>query len=132
MHSLDNFIIAILLLPREYGPYLIHCDGTVTKNGKVIKTNSSIRRGGKKEIRIILRIDGKVKNWRVHRLVAAAFLGPIDGMQVDHDDRNTENNHVLNLAIKTKSANQLHWREDERRKKCEQQKKTTSELGLGE
>ena len=129
MHRFDTFLLAILLVPREYGPYLIHADSTVTRNGKIIKTNYSIRRGGKKEIRINLTIDGKKKNWRVHRLVAACFLGPIDGLEVDHDDRDTTNNHVLNLSIKTKSQNQKHWREDERRKKCQT---NTSEHGLGE
>jgi hypothetical protein len=116
----DQQILSILLIPRQYGPYTIHCDGSVYRNNKLLKTNHSIRRGGKKEIRINLSIDGKKKNWRVHRLVAACFLGPIDGLQVDHDDRNTENNHVMNLSIKTKSQNQLHWRQNERDKnECE-------------
>lgn len=35
----------------------------------------------------------------VHRLVAAAFIGPVEGMDVDHDDTNPANNAVTNLAI---------------------------------
>ncbi|MEQ6898984.1 NUMOD4 motif-containing HNH endonuclease [Microbacterium sp. KR10-403] len=35
----------------------------------------------------------------VHRLVAAAFLGDITGMDVDHDDTNPANNCVGNLTI---------------------------------
>lgn len=84
-----------------------------TETNKEVRTNFSIRRGGKKEIRITLRIDGKVKNWRLHRLIANCFLGPIDGLDVDHDDRDTTNNHVSNLSIVTKKQNQAHWRAKE-------------------
>lgn len=35
----------------------------------------------------------------VHRLVAAAFLGDVTGMDVDHDDENPANNAVSNLKI---------------------------------
>jgi hypothetical protein len=35
----------------------------------------------------------------VHRLVASAFIGSIDGMDVDHADANPANNAASNLAI---------------------------------
>lgn len=41
----------------------------------------------------------------VHRLVAAAFLGAVDGMDVEHADGDVANNHVANLAIVTHAEN---------------------------
>lgn len=47
----------------------------------------------------------------VHRLVAAAFLGPVNGMEVDHADADPGNNDVTNLQIVTSSENKRFWRE---------------------
>lgn len=45
----------------------------------------------------------------VHRLVAAAFFGPIpEGMEVNHLDGNPENNTPLNLEIVTRLQNEVH------------------------
>lgn len=50
--------------------------------------------------------DGKAKTHLVHRLVAAAFLGPCpDGMQVAHCDGDPTNNHVSNLRYATPLEN---------------------------
>jgi hypothetical protein len=49
------------------------------------------------------------KHARVHRLVAAAFLGPIpDGMDVNHKDGNKKNNRADNLEFMTRSENCKH------------------------
>jgi hypothetical protein len=53
--------------------------------------------------------ESKVKNFLVHRLVAAAFLGPIPkGMQVNHKDGDKENNSVDNLEFMTPEENREH------------------------
>lgn len=42
--------------------------------------------------------NNKVKHFYVARLVALAFISPVEGKpEVDHIDRNTQNNHVSNL-----------------------------------
>lgn len=54
------------------------------------------------------RDDGKgVKCW-VHRLVAKAFLGLPDDLQVDHRDGNRKNNNANNLRIATPSQNAIN------------------------
>jgi len=47
---------------------------------------------------LCLSKDNKKQTHRIHRLVADAFLQPIDGKpEVDHIDRNRANNHLSNL-----------------------------------
>lgn len=54
----------------------------------------------------LARDDGAKRNFSVHRLVAAAFFGPIPHkMEVDHIDDNRTNNAVDNLRIVTSSEN---------------------------
>ncbi|MGK9222042.1 MULTISPECIES: NUMOD4 motif-containing HNH endonuclease [unclassified Microbacterium] len=43
----------------------------------------------------------------VHRLVAATFLGPVEGMDVDHGDDDPSNNAVTNLTIMPHADNML-------------------------
>lgn len=53
-----------------------------------------------------LRKGGRTKQWKVHRLVASAFIGPCpDGMEVCHGDGDNQNNHVSNLRYDTHQAN---------------------------
>lgn len=62
-----------------------------------------------------LHIDGKAKNFRVHRLVAAAFLEyPKDRkIEIHHKDRNRLNNEISNLQPLTPEQHrELHKRED--------------------
>ncbi len=52
---------------------------------------------------------GARKKFLVHRLVAAAWIGPRpDGLDVNHKDGNKENNHYGNLEYMTRSDNMLH------------------------
>lgn len=62
-------------------------------------------------IRICLTHKTKQKRYAIHRLVAFAFLD-LDitdiSKQIDHIDRNTQDNHVSNLRIVTNQQNQFN------------------------
>jgi hypothetical protein len=48
--------------------------------------------------KVILYKDGKPKNYKVHRLVAQAFIpNPSNLPQINHKDENPSNNHLENL-----------------------------------
>ena len=53
--------------------------------------------------------NGKMYTVKVHRVVAAAFIGPCPkDKQVNHKDGNKSNNHVENLEYMTQSENNHH------------------------
>lgn len=82
--------------------YSISDDGYVKNNrtGKILKP-SKTSNGYLK-----VSLDGKRLN--VHRLVADAFLGHEETLQVNHKDGNKENNNVCNLEWCTPSENTIH------------------------
>ena len=51
--------------------------------------------------------DGKQKKHTIHRLVASTFyfIEDYEGKEIDHIDRNKENNNLLNLRFCSKSQN---------------------------
>lgn len=58
---------------------------------------------------VTLYNKGRGKTFPVHQLVAHKFIGsPEEGQTVDHIDRNTTNNHFLNLRWATKSEQALN------------------------
>ena len=58
---------------------------------------------------ILLSVKGKHKTYRVHRLVAKAFLPPIEGKtHVNHKNGNHYDNRVENLEWVTQKENNLH------------------------
>ena len=58
---------------------------------------------------VVLCKDSKTKTFSVHKLVALAFLeNPNNLPEVDHKDRNKENNNVDNLRWVTTSENNLN------------------------
>lgn len=60
---------------------------------------------------ITLSKNQKIKGFFVHRLVSAAFLGPIpDGLQVNHKDGIKTNNSIDNLEYVTAKENHAHGR----------------------
>lgn len=61
---------------------------------------------GYKEVAIYVDKIGKSKY--VHRLIAEAFIGDLDGKIINHKDGNKANNNVCNLEIVTYSENSLH------------------------
>lgn len=73
-------------------------------NSRIIRT----RPGARGYITIQLWRDNKAHIYTVHRLVAAAWIGPRpDGLQVRHLDGDKTNNRADNLAYGTNSENQL-------------------------
>lgn len=60
-------------------------------------------------VQVELSIQGKGKNFLVHRLVAETFIENNNNLpEVNHKDGNKENNSVENLEWVTSSENQLH------------------------
>lgn len=58
---------------------------------------------------ILLSVNGVHKTYRVHRLVAKAFLPPIEGKtHVNHKDGDHSNNCVDNLECVTQKENNIH------------------------
>jgi hypothetical protein len=58
---------------------------------------------------ITLALDGKLRRYSVHRLVAAAFLGPCPlGYEVNHIDANKANPRPENLEYVTSKENKAH------------------------
>ena len=67
-------------------------------------TNTST---GYKKVELVK--NGKKKSYKVHRLVAMAFIdNPENKPQVNHIDGNKTNNHVDNLEWVTSSENSIH------------------------
>ena len=61
---------------------------------------------GHMRLTVSFSVGGKRKNGPVHRLVAAAFLGPCpDGMEVAHGPGGPHDNRLGNLSYKTHQAN---------------------------
>ena len=83
---------------------MVHRDGSISKpfHGKTKRTFGTDNGDGYMRVRI-----GN-KNYRLHRLVAQAFLSDFsEPLDVDHIDGNRSNNGVENLRMATKSLN-LH------------------------
>ena len=58
--------------------------------------------------RVVLRRNGKQKNFSVHRLVAQEFIGFSDKPEVNHKDGDKNNNAVSNLEWTTHKENSDH------------------------
>lgn len=73
--------------------------------GQIIKETFD-KRGYKN---VYLSINSNAKRFRVHRLVAIAFLdNPENKSQVNHKDGDKQNNHVDNLEWSTDEENRNH------------------------
>lgn len=85
--------------------YFISTHGNVENalTGELLKPR--INKGGYYDVSLCK--NGKAKNFKVHRLVANAFIdNPYNKKNVDHRDGNRTNNKVNNLRYATDSENQ--------------------------
>ena len=106
-----KFKSILILLNRkmeinDYPNYLIYEDGRVyTKNRK----RFLIPMLRKNYLRVGLLNNGKRNYFSINRLVAEHYIpNPNNKPQVDHIDRNTQNNHVSNLRWVTNQENIDH------------------------
>ena len=78
---------------------------TLRLQGKILQPQPD----GGKRLFVTLSKNGKYKPTKVHKLVAAAFIGPRpEGLDINHIDGDHQNNAVSNLEYCTRSENMKH------------------------
>jgi hypothetical protein len=85
----------------------------VSRTGQVwsIPRNRALKqtRNRRGYLHVTLYVGGRPKNYLVHRLIAAAWIGPIpDGYEVNHRNGKKNQNDVNNLEIVTPQENREH------------------------
>lgn len=108
------------------GEYQVSDTGLVktTKSGRILRP--TVSKPGYERV-CLFKMD-RERRYRVHRLVAMAFIPNPDNLpQVNHIDGNKRNNHVSNLEWVTNEANMHHAKENGLRagheKFCESKRK---------
>lgn len=83
--------------------------GTVAQRMMKLTVRPKTRKGAYPRVVLSRGSRGESKEFRVHRLVAAAYLGPCPPrMVVNHIDNDPTNNRVENLEYVTHRENLLH------------------------
>jgi len=89
---------------QGYENYLIYEDCRVYSKKRQIFLEPGVNEKGYKQVQLCK--DGTVKKFLIHRLAALHYIpNPNDYSQVDHIDRNHQNNHTSNLRWVTASMN---------------------------
>jgi hypothetical protein len=90
------------------GKFKIDTNGVVYFSATNKKVSQNIGKRGYSRV-TMMHPCGKVHNFQVHRLVAAAFIPNPDGKEtVNHIDGNKQNNCLENLEWNTRSENMIH------------------------
>lgn len=91
---------------KKFYTYEISNTGKIRNAERHIMAQTTSKKGYKK---ITLKVDGKLTGFRIHRLVAKAFI-PLDPDrdQVNHKDGDKSNNNSDNLEWCTNRENYLH------------------------
>ena len=107
-------------IPKYEGLYQVSNCGQIRSLDRVVRggyAGSYVRKGALKKqsadeegyLNVCLYKDGKPNMFRVHRLVAEAFIpNPENKPEVNHKDSRTDNNCADNLEWCTRSENMLH------------------------
>lgn len=97
-------------LPEVKDLYVINENGSIYSETKKGYMNLRNKKGTEYKLVNLMLNNGKKKTFRVHRLVAMAFIPKtsINSEDVNHKDGNKSNNNVRNLEWVTKSENQIH------------------------
>jgi len=86
---------------EEFKNLTIHKDYQISNHGRIYNKKTKIFLKpckGNSSFITAIRINGKMKTLYPHRLVAEYFIdNPFNYQEVDHIDRNIENNHINNL-----------------------------------
>ena len=88
-------------------PYEVSDNGRVrsVRSGRLVRP--TLNHNGYEKV--MFSVAKARKTFRIHRLLAAAWLGPIpDGMHVNHKDGNKRNNVLDNLEIVSSADNERH------------------------
>lgn len=97
------------LVVAGYPQYYVSSDGLVWKKKGAAFAKMASHVGNHGYLAVGLRCNGKRKLLLVHRLVAAAFVGPCPtGTEVNHKDGNRLNNSAGNLEYISRSENIRH------------------------
>lgn len=99
----------ITQLESPYNNYYANKDGEILtfRYGELIKIKTRPRKKDGYTTIWLTSINGKRKNFYLHRVMAKAFFGD-SGLEVNHIDGNKSNNALSNLEYVTRSENQRH------------------------
>ncbi len=99
-------------IPSLYFLYEVNCDGTIIRNVKSKRRLKCFKKSHNSKTEYWctqVNIKHRVRKVFIHKVVAECWLGKKpEGMQVDHIDRNSLNNHYTNLRYVTKSEQMLN------------------------
>ena len=97
-------------IPEYLGIYQVSNYGSIRKVGKCKKPKlMSPKPNQKGYLRVCFAVGGKARFYRVHRLVAQAFIpNPLNKPQINHKDGDKLNNCVSNLEWVTNQENCEH------------------------
>lgn len=99
------------------------------RRDKILKPQANIRDS---YFQVVLHKDGIKRKYPIHRLVAKAFLPPIDDKPfVNHIDSNKQNNNVENLEWCNNQENIIHSFKSGLRKVTKIRDVDTGEIFLG-